>query len=91
VTEQEFRHLVGARVRLRRLALQLTQQELADKAGVHRQFVTSIEHQKIGLDAWRLLKLADALAVDLMWLLDRTAGLPELTLTTGPQAAAKEQ
>jgi transcriptional regulator with XRE-family HTH domain len=68
-TEEALRLQVGRRAYVRRIWLDLSQQEVADKAGVTRNFVSAIERGAQGLDAWRLWALADALGGTLDWLL----------------------
>jgi transcriptional regulator with XRE-family HTH domain len=68
-TETALRQQVGRRAYMRRVWLDLSQQELADKAGVTRNFVSAIERGAQGLDAWRLWTLADGLGGTLDWLL----------------------
>ena len=67
--EQTFRDQVGRRLHLRRRSLRLGQQDIADKAGVTRNFVSAIERGTQSLDAWRLRQVADTLGVTLDWLL----------------------
>jgi transcriptional regulator with XRE-family HTH domain len=67
--EQTLRDQVGRRLYMRRTWLRLAQQEVADKAGVTRNFVSAIERGAQGLDAWRLSLIADALSITLDWLL----------------------
>jgi transcriptional regulator with XRE-family HTH domain len=69
VDESTLRQQVGRRVYLRRVWLDLTQQEVADKARVSRNFVSAIERGTQGLDAWRLWRIADALDGTLDWML----------------------
>ena len=52
---------LGKRVRLLRRTSELTQDELAVKAGMSRSFVSLIEHGKHGIDIVRLARLAAAL------------------------------
>jgi transcriptional regulator with XRE-family HTH domain len=68
-TETALRRQVGRRAYVRRVWLDLSQQEVADKAGLTRNFVSAIERGAQGLDAWRLWALADALGGTLDWLL----------------------
>lgn len=68
-SETVLRQQVGRRAYMRRVWLDLSQQELADKAGVTRNFVSAIERGAQGLDAWRLWALADGLGGTLDWLL----------------------
>lgn len=76
-TEQEpygetaFRREVGRRIRTARIWSNLSQDQLAAKAGVSRNFVSAIERGTHGLDAWKLFRLARALDHDLGWLLDQ--------------------
>jgi transcriptional regulator with XRE-family HTH domain len=53
---------------MRRLWLGLSQQKVADNAGVSRNFVSAIERGAQGLDAWRLLLVADAVGCAFAWL-----------------------
>lgn len=72
--ELEYRRLVGKRVRMERVWQDLSQDEVAAKAGVTRNFVSAIERGAQGLDAFRLRNLADALGLtfeDLMATDDR--------------------
>ena len=62
-TEPEYRSLVGKRVRAERVWQDISQDELASKAGVTRNFVSAIERGAQGLDAYRLRHIADALGV----------------------------
>ena len=81
--EAAFLRLLGKRIRLLRLVRELTQDELARAAGMSRSFVSLIEKGSHGVDVVRLLRLADALDVSLLELLDlghweddRMEGLP---------------
>ena len=67
--EHDFRRQVGRRLHQRRTWLRLAQQDVADKAGVTRNFVSAIERGTQSLDAWRLRLVADTLGVTLDWLL----------------------
>ncbi len=62
--ELEYRRLVGKRVRMERVWQDFSQDEVAAKAGVTRNFVSAIERGVQGLDAYRLRMLADALGVN---------------------------
>lgn len=68
--ERTLRTLVGKRLRVRRIWLEFSQEEVATRAGVTRNFVSAIERGAQGLDAFRLGQIADALDVSLIWLLD---------------------
>jgi transcriptional regulator with XRE-family HTH domain len=79
--ERTLRSQVGRRLHLRRVWLGLAQQEVADKAGVSRNFVSAIERGAQGLDAWRLRLVADALGTTLDWLL---SGPDEIVTDAAP-------
>lgn len=53
----------GRKVRALRLAAGLSQEQLADKSGLHRTYVSSLERglRNVGLD--NILRLAEALGV----------------------------
>jgi transcriptional regulator with XRE-family HTH domain len=61
--ERNYRMVIGKRVRMERIWQALSQDELADKAGVTRNFVSAIERGAQGLDAFRLRRLAEALGI----------------------------
>jgi transcriptional regulator with XRE-family HTH domain len=67
--EHSFRLEIGSRIRAERSLLNLRQEELAERAGVSRNFVSAVERGTQRLDAWRLRLLAGALDCDLSWLL----------------------
>jgi transcriptional regulator with XRE-family HTH domain len=69
VDEATLRQQVGRRIYLRRVWLDLTQQEVADRGGISRNFVSAIERGAQGLDAWRLWQVAEALGATLDWVL----------------------
>ena len=54
---------LGARIRGLRLAAGLSQEELADSAGLHRTYVGSVERGERNITVVNLWALADALAV----------------------------
>jgi hypothetical protein len=60
---------LGKRVRLLRLTGELTQDELAVKAGMSRSFVSLIEHGRHGIDVARLARLAAAFGMPLSTLI----------------------
>lgn len=68
-SELQHRSQVGRRVRVRRVWADLSQEDVAQRAQVTRNFVSAIERGAQGLDAWRLWAVADALGVRLEWLL----------------------
>jgi transcriptional regulator with XRE-family HTH domain len=56
--------VLGERVRERRQALGLSQEALADQAGVHWTFLGQVERGQRNLSLHNLLKLAAGLGVD---------------------------
>jgi transcriptional regulator with XRE-family HTH domain len=56
---------LGKRVRILRLTRELSQAELAEAAGMSRNFVSLIENGAHGVDVVRLLRLAAALDIPL--------------------------
>jgi transcriptional regulator with XRE-family HTH domain len=74
--EETFRRDVGNRIRTERYLHNLRQEELAERAGVSRNFVSAVERGTQRLDAWRLRHLALALDCDLGWLLLDERPLP---------------
>ncbi len=60
-----FKNL-GDLVRTARTAKELSQQELADMAGVGRRFVSELENGKETLEIGRVLRVCQALGVDLV-------------------------
>ena len=71
-TEEDYRRQIGRRARLARVGLDLSQDDIATKAGLTRNYVSATERGAQGLDTWRLRQLADALGVTLGWLLGLT-------------------
>lgn len=89
--ELTLRHQIARRAFVRRVWLGLSQQEVADNAGVTRNFVSAIERSAQGLDAWRLWALAEALGGTLDWLIAGpdeavTAANPGQVVAQGPAA-----
>jgi HTH-type transcriptional regulator / antitoxin HipB len=62
---RERAETLGAALRARRRALGLTQEEIADLAGVSLRFVHDAEHDKPSLQLDRLLLLLSALGLHL--------------------------
>ena len=62
--------MFGAAVRRRRERLGLSQEDFADKAGIHRTYVSSIELGKVQVSIGIAFQLAQALEVPLskVWL-----------------------
>lgn len=76
-TDQEARREVGRRVRTCRVWLGLTQDEVARKAELTRNFVSAIERGSMTLDAYRLGRIATVYGTTVGWLLGEPG-------TTGP-------
>jgi transcriptional regulator with XRE-family HTH domain len=74
--EKTFRRDVGRRIRAERSLRNLRQDDLAERAGVSRNFVSAVERGTQRLDAWRLRHLARALNCELGWLLLDDRPLP---------------
>lgn len=72
--ELAYRRLVGRRVRQRRRALKLSQQQLADAVGVSRNYISDLEQGQHAVNAWRVVRLSAVLQAPAAWLLDPTAG-----------------
>ncbi len=70
----EYKGLFGNRVRERRLALGLTQQELADRAGLHRSYIGQIELGRRNVTLDSAAKIAKALQVEITSLLGNSMG-----------------
>jgi ribosome-binding protein aMBF1 (putative translation factor) len=71
-TEEDYRRQIGRRARIARIGLALSQDDIAIKAGLTRNYVSATERGAQGLDTWRLRRLADALGVTAGWLLGLT-------------------
>ena len=84
IDESVFMRLLGKRLRLLRLTREMTQEELADAAGISRSFVSLLEHGARGVDMVGLLRLAAVLGLPLHELVrveqattaDQVEGLP---------------
>jgi transcriptional regulator with XRE-family HTH domain len=61
--------LLGDNVRKRRQQLRISQEELADRAGLHRTYIGGIERGERNIGFLNLVKLARALGVELSELL----------------------
>ena len=71
------RHDIQNSVRQHRLLRDMTQQDLADRVGVTRQTILSIEKGKYTPSVALALYLADALAVTVETLFQRSEGEPD--------------
>lgn len=79
--------LIGARVKLQRLELELSQVQLAQKVGVAWQSVQNWETGKTGISSKRLSQLSEALRVPPSFFLGETAPkeVDEVTLYCATQ------
>lgn len=64
IEDERYRRLIGQRIKAKRVWLALSQDEVAAKAEVTRNFVSAIERGAQGLDVIRLRRLSGALGVD---------------------------
>ncbi|MFB9992074.1 helix-turn-helix domain-containing protein [Deinococcus oregonensis] len=60
---------LAANVRRQRRLLRLSQEELGDRAGIHRTYIGEIEREGANVTVDHMQKLADALEVDVSRLL----------------------
>jgi len=72
VNTKRFREEFGISIRRRRHKLNLSQEEFADKANIHRTYVSAIELGKVDLVIGVAYKLASALNLPLSKLLNET-------------------
>ena len=63
---QKIEILFGSAVRKRRQEMGLSQEDFADKAGIHRTYVSSIELGKVQVSIRIAAQLAEALEVPLV-------------------------
>ena len=54
----------GRRVRERRLELKLSQEELAERAELHRTYISSLEQGRRNVAVHNVVRLAEALDID---------------------------
>jgi transcriptional regulator with XRE-family HTH domain len=69
-SSRKIYHLVGAKVRIKRKKLHLSQEELAEKADLTRNYIGDIERAEKKITLETLAKLAKALKCrvrDLIW------------------------
>jgi transcriptional regulator with XRE-family HTH domain len=78
----------GSRVRSRRLSAGLSQEVLAERSGLHRNYVGSLERGERNVALLNILRLAEALACDPSELV---AGLRPDKRTDGPGGRGLEQ
>lgn len=69
------RRLLAENLRRERLALGLTQEQLAERSGLHWTYISEVERQKRNISIDNITKLAHALGMEISELLSRS-GLP---------------
>jgi len=72
VNTNRFRSELGMAIRRRRHKLDLSQEDFADIAGIHRTYVSSIELGKVDVGIGVVYKIAGALNLPLSKLLKET-------------------
>jgi len=72
--DRSYLRAFGRRVKVLRVGADLTQEQLAELAGLSRQYLGLLERGEQSIDLLRLRRLANALGVDLGALLDVQAG-----------------
>ena len=80
---------VGERVKKRRLELEWTQDQLAQKAGISKSFLSDLENGKRSVSANNLLDIARALSLSLDYLMTGTASQEQPTEVAIPASLAK--
>lgn len=74
-SKPDIRERFGFAVKIRREELQLTQEDLADKAGIHRTYLSDVERGGRNLSLINIERLAAALSMplsDLFRLVERS-------------------
>ncbi len=80
---------VGERIKLRRLELGWTQDQLCQKAGISKGFLSDLENDKRSVSAENLLEIARALSLSLDYLMTGTASQEQPTEVAIPASLAK--
>lgn len=62
--QRQVLHAIGERVRQHRLSMGLSQEGFADRAALHRTYISGIERGERNVSVLNLVKVADALDVD---------------------------
>jgi transcriptional regulator with XRE-family HTH domain len=65
VLTEDIRILFGQKVREARIALGISQKELAFRSGIHRTYISSVERGERNITIVNMKKIADALGVSL--------------------------
>lgn len=71
--ELKFLRDLGRRIRARREELKLTQQQLADRSGLHRTFIGAVERGERNLSLLNLRTLAKSLRMRIVELFESRA------------------
>lgn len=80
---------VGERIRKRRLKLGWTQEQLCQKAGISKGFLSDLENDKRSVSAENLLDIARALSLSLDYLMTGKASEEQPTEVAIPATLAK--
>ena len=80
---------VGERIKKRRLELGWTQEQLCQKAGISKGFLSDLENDKRSVSAENLLDIARALSLSLDYLMTGKASEEEPTEVALPVSLAK--
>lgn len=80
---------VGERIRKRRLELGWTQDQLCQKAGISKGFLSDLENDKRNVSATNLLDIARALSLSLDYLMTGDASVKNVTEVFIPAALAR--
>lgn len=80
---------VGERIRRRRLELGWTQEQLCQKAGISKGFLSDLENDKRSVSAENLLDIARALSLSLDYLMTGKASQEEPTEVAIPATLAR--
>jgi transcriptional regulator with XRE-family HTH domain len=80
---------VGERIRKRRLELGWTQDQLCQKAGISKGFLSDLENDKRNVSATNLLDIARALSLSLDYLMTGDASVKTVTEVSIPAALAR--
>jgi transcriptional regulator with XRE-family HTH domain len=81
----DLRGRVGARLKQNRLARRLTQEQLAERAGLSNRCIGEVERGRGNPTLTTLAALSDALGVDLIDLLGLDTGRPRLSARQASQ------
>src|ERR1700760_1080977 len=71
MTVGDLKHLFGAAIRTKRAELHISQEELADRAGLHRTYISDVERGARNLSLESIEKLAGALELSICRLFEK--------------------